>query len=247
MLAALASVLLLHGLTGSPDELAPLHAALKAAGCRVSSPMLAGHGTDVVALAATGRAEWLASADAALSELAAAGEPVTIVGGSAGGLLSVCLAAARPRDVTKLVLLGTPLAMRAIAALQIRAMLRLPVALRPRRFRVINKTAGVNVIDRTLAANLRSLPAYPLESLGELLDLMADVRECLARVTQPVLIVHGALDSAVPVTEADRIATLLVHAARIERLVLPGSAHLVGIDRDRVALAEHLVRFVQEP
>jgi carboxylesterase len=211
------------------------------------SPLLAGHGADVDALAATTRAHWLESANAALSEIAAAGEPVTVIGGSAGALLAICVAAARPHDVAKLALLAAPLSLGTITALQIRLLLRLPAAWRPRRLRVIRKRRGVNVIDRTLATALRSLPAYPLEALGELLDLIAEAEACARRVTQPVLIAHGALDSAVPATQADRLAAALRNARRVERVVLPRSAHLVGIDHDREVLAARLLEFVQAP
>ena len=68
--------------------------------------MLSGHGRNVAALAKTGRADWLASADAALTDMVnATGKPVAIVGSSAGGLLALHLAVTRPRDVRALVLL----------------------------------------------------------------------------------------------------------------------------------------------
>ncbi len=234
-------------MTASPDELAPIHSALAAAGCRVLSPLLAGHGVDVTTLAGTTRAHWLESASTALDELRASGDPVTVVGGSAGALLAICLAARRPRDVSKVALLATPLSLGAITALQIRLLLSLPLKLRPRPLRVIRKPRGVNVNDRTLAADLRSLPAYPLEALGELLDLMREAAAQISRVTQPVLIAHGALDTTVPVAQANRLAAALVNARSVDTVVLPGSAHLVGIDRDREALAAHLIEFVRTP
>jgi len=106
------------------------------------------------------------------------------------------------------------------------------------------KPHGPNVSDRTLAAGLRSLPAYPLETLGQLLDMMSAVRGRLHEVTQPVLLVHGDLDAVVSRRQIDALAASLDHAARVERLDLPASAHLVGIDHDRVMLQERVASFL---
>lgn len=230
-------------MTGSPDELLPLAAALAAAGHAVETPLLAGHGGEVAALAPTRWTDWLASANAALSAAAASG-PVAIVASSAGGLLALNLAATRPRDVSGLVLLATPTSLSLMTTLQIRLRLLVPDALRPAGWNVIVKPHGPDVSDRSMAAGLRSLPAYPLQTLGQLLDMMADARTQVHQVTQPVLVVHGDLDAVVSRAQVDALAASLDRAARVERLDLPASAHLVGIDRDRVFLQQRVVSFL---
>jgi len=231
-------------LTGSPDELLPLAGALAAAGRKVHTPLLAGHGRDVAALAPTRWTDWLASAQDALSACVAGG-PAAVVAASAGGLLALRLAATRPHEVSGLVLLATPMSLSPLAVAQIRLRLLVPEAIRPAAWNVIEKERGPDVSDRTLAAGLRSLPAYPLQTLGQLLDLMADVRGRLHEVTQPVLLVHGDLDSVVSRRQVDTLAKALSRSARIERLDLPASAHLVGIDRDRVLLQQRVAAFLE--
>jgi len=233
----------LHGLTGSPDELAPLAGALSAAGHDVRSPLLAGHGRDVAALAPTRWTDWLGSAQDALSD-SVAGGPAAIVAASAGGLLALHLAATRPRDVRGLVLLATPLSLKPLVAAHIRMRLLVPEAIRPSSWNVIVKDHGPDVSDRSLASGLRSLPAYPLQTLGQLLDMMADARGRLHEVTQPVLLVHGDLDSVVSRQQIDALARSLRRAERVERVDLPSSAHLVGIDRDREQLQQRVIRFL---
>jgi carboxylesterase len=241
-------VLCLHGLTGSPDELAPLDAALSSAGFLARTPLISGHGADVAALAHTTYHDWIRSADEALTALVAeSGGPAAIVASSAGGLLAMHLAVTRPRDITRIALFATPTALSAVQVLKIRGALMLPAALRWPSIRVIKKPDGVNVADRTLAANLRSLPAYPIEALGQLLALMKMVRGEIPRVTQPVLIVRGALDAVVLQPQVDALARALTGAERVERLELPASAHLVAIDRDRDRLAADVIRFVGGP
>jgi carboxylesterase len=219
---------------------------LTAAGYLVRAPLLSGHGLDVPALAKTTRSHWIASADEALTSLLRECDgPVAIVGSSAGGLIACHLAVTRPRDVSTLVLLATPVVLTTGNALGIRLALMLPTALRPQSLNVVQKPHGPNVSDHSLASTLRSLPAYPIAALGELLRLMADTRARLDRITQRVLIVHGALDAVVTRAQMDRLAATLANAASIERLDLPNSAHLLGIDRDRDTLAAGVVTFLR--
>jgi carboxylesterase len=238
-------VLGLHGLTGSPDELAPLAAGLIASGYVVRTPLLPGHGQDVAALAKTTRHDWYAAADAALSAMVAECDgPAAIVGGSAGGLLAIRLAVSRPRDVKALVLLATPLGLPWVNAMKIRMALLIPPSLRPASVSTIAKPHGPNVSDRAMAAGLRSLGAYPIQALGDLLDLIADARRLLPNVTQPVLVVHGDLDAIVAREQADRLAAGLTRSERVERLDLAASAHLIAIDRDRDRLAQEVIAFL---
>ena len=238
-------VLGLHGLTGSPEELAPLTTALTASGFVVRAPLLPGHGRDVAALARTTRHDWYAGADAALSSVVAECKgPIAIVGSSAGGLLAIRLAVSRPRDVTALVLLATPLGLPWMNAMAIRMALWIPAALRPKSISTVAKPHGPNVNDRAMTAGLRSLAAYPIQALGDLLDLISETRRLLPRVTQPVLVVHGDLDAVVTRGQADRLVASLTGSERVTRLDLAASAHLIAIDRDRDQLAREVIAFL---
>jgi esterase/lipase len=73
---------------------------------------------------------------------------------------------------------------------------------------------------------------------------MADARQLLSRVTQPVLVVHGDLDSVVSRKQADALAAGLTSSDRVTRLDLAGSAHLIAIDRDRDHLAKEVIAFL---
>jgi carboxylesterase len=238
-------VLGLHGLTGSPDELAPLATALTASGFVVRTPLLPGHGKDVATLATTNRHDWYAAVDAELSSMVAeCGGPVAIVGASAGGLLAIRLAVSRPRDVRALVVLASPLALTWTNTMLIRIALLIPPALRPASLSTIAKPQGPNVSDRAMAAGLHSLNGYPIQALGDLLDLMSDARRLLSSVTQPVLVVHGDVDSVVPRKQADALAAGLTKSPRVTRLDLAHSAHLIAIDRDRDRLAQEVIAFL---
>ena len=156
--------------------------------------------------------------------------PVAIVGASAGGLLAIRLATSRPRDVRALVLLAAPLRLPMDERHDDPHGVVIPSALRPASLSTIAKPHGPNVSDRAMAAGLHSLNGYPIQALGDLLDLMADARRLLPRVTQPALVVHGDLDAVVTREQADALAAGLTSSPRVIRLDLAGSG---APDRDR--------------
>ena len=75
---------------------------------------------------------------------------------------------------------------------------------------------------------------------------MTSVRSRLGAITQPVMIVHGGLDTTVVAAQMNALAGALTNAARITRLDLPASAHLLAIDRDRDRLAQEAIAFLRE-
>lgn len=83
--------LALHGLGGSPEELAAPIAALEAAGLRVEAPLLPGHGASEAAYLASGYADWRALALERYRALCGRG-PVLLLGYSLGGLLALEIA-----------------------------------------------------------------------------------------------------------------------------------------------------------
>ncbi len=84
--------LLLHGLTGMPNEMKPIERVLEELGCQVSVPMLAGHGAGQKELLDSGWKDWLQTGRDALAELSGTCDVVVIGGLSMGGLLPIPLA-----------------------------------------------------------------------------------------------------------------------------------------------------------
>jgi len=90
-------VLLLHGLTGMPNEMRPVAKAMEKIGCQVEVPMLPGHGAGQKELLATGWREWFSGASKALNNLSQTCDQIVIGGLSMGALLPVLLAAENPK------------------------------------------------------------------------------------------------------------------------------------------------------
>lgn len=102
-------ILLAHSLGGSPADVRYVAQNLARAGYTVSCPLLAGHGADRAKLAATTWWDWYASLEEAHDRLRAECERVIVGGLSAGGVMTLHLAAKRPEGVDGIMLMSPTL------------------------------------------------------------------------------------------------------------------------------------------
>lgn len=240
-------MLCLHGLTGTPYEVAPLAHALRVAEFSVSAPLLAGHGGTTATLAATRWHDWLASAEAAFEQLreASGGGAVAVLGFSMGGLLALRLARLRPESVSALVALSVPLRLRPWQIAGAKAWRRLPAFLRRGRLAVLQKRGGSDVTDQDVRRDNPGMPELPLAGIVELVDLAEIVRRDLTFIRQPTLVAHGELDHTIALQASYELAGSLA-AEIVNRLWLPRSGHLIGVDVEHAELAEAVVRFLKQ-
>jgi len=82
------SALLVHGMTGTPYEMRYLGERLAARGVRVRGVRLTGHARTPEELGAASYDNWYESVVKGLEELRQFGEPIVVVGLSAGAVLS---------------------------------------------------------------------------------------------------------------------------------------------------------------
>ena len=82
----------------------------------------------------------------------------------------------------------------------------------------------------------------PLEGVLSLIELGELVRKNLPQVLAPTLVIHGAHDRTVPLEDSLELAGT-IGATEVERVWLPRSGHLVGIDVERRTVIEAVVRF----
>lgn len=107
----------------------------------------------------------------------------------------------------------------------IRALKADPGALMTRFGALVNQGDTIaRDLTRLLAANHRAAMAAPA-ALAQGLDWLADLdfRPLLPKVTQPVLLIHGALDPLIPLSAAQAAATALPDASL---QVFPNAAHV---------------------
>jgi carboxylesterase len=88
--------LLLHGLTGMPNEMRPIAKALEKIGCVTETPMLPGHGATHKELLDSGWKDWVRGSRQALEQLSTRCDQIFICGLSMGALIPVLLAVENP-------------------------------------------------------------------------------------------------------------------------------------------------------
>jgi carboxylesterase len=208
-------VLILHGFTGSPWEMAPVCDALEARGYTVAMPVLAGHATAVQALGETTWQDWLQSAEDALVWLDGHCDVVHHVGLSMGALLTLLMARQRPQErLGRIALLAPAICMPPWQRVVILAFARLGWPT------VLGK-------EDPILANGQKPPGYqaiPLRAAASFVALQ-DLAVAEARPL-PALVLHGTLDLTIPCEPAcARIPQLLGAQARVERIA--GAGHLL--------------------
>lgn len=235
-------VLLLHGLTGTPYDVAPFADSLHARGLAVRAPLLAGH-SDLSTLETTSWRDWYASAEAAFDELHAGGRRrVLVVGFSLGSLLSLRLAALRTTDLAGLAVLSVPLTFPGWQRTAIGALARLRTTPGLGRLVGMLPKDGPDVRVERAFRQSPSLRGFPFPSLAEMVALQDEVLDLLPYVRTPILLLHGRHDHIAPVEHCDRVAQR-VGSSHVHKVVLPQSFHILAHDLDRAQAEAELVGF----
>jgi carboxylesterase len=244
-------VLLIHGLGGSPAELAPLARALGDAGHTVCSVQLAGHGSGEAALAASSAEDWRESALSAHAILSRRCDRVVVAGLSMGALLALDIARLRPKRVHGLVLLAPALRLDGWAMPRLaRYAGNLPPRLVPQSFSVAERHPYGIKDERMRALVLAGMQsrhsgtvfATPLRALIAFQSIADEMRRHLHEVRQPTLIIHPREDDMASLSNAQEIAAGLVGLTDL--LILDDSYHLVTLDRQRRLVQERVTAFV---
>lgn len=229
------AVLLMHGMTSSPQMVRPVAEHLAEQGFTVSAPLLPGHGTRWQDMARTRYADWLAATVTAAEQLRAGHRTVVCFGLSLGGALVTDVAAHRPDLVDGLVLVNP-----AFAATDW-------------RLRVIPTLKHVVPVAQGLADDiLREGPprelAYkwtPLRAFDSFIEQWPRLVRALPQVRQPVLLMRSRHDKVVPPLSAE---TFLAEVGSTDVTVqwLEESAHVATLDHDGDSVIAATLDFVDK-
>jgi carboxylesterase len=204
---------------------------------RCRGPIMPGHGGDPRALGKIAWPEWVEGARRELVNLGPA-RRTFLVGCSMGALVACALAHTERERVTGLALLAPALELSGTARLAgLLARTWLGELLPP-----IPKAGGSDVRDRAMRRDNPTMPAVPLEAVGELVDLARHVDALLPAITAPALVVAGRHDHTVKLSGARRLAQR-IGSGPARLVVLERSFHLVGIDVERDRCAEEVSGF----
>ena len=233
---------LVHGFTATPEEVRPLGDALAAAGFPCRAVRLPGHGTVVTDLATVSHRQWIATVEDAVRTMEKDVPRVAVAGVSVGALLGLAVAAIGDPPLHALVLLSTPLRFADERTAALRFVAWVPGAISPAR--LVRKRRGRDIVDEAARARSVAYDAMPLTAVVELLRLRARVKRTIARVTQPVLALHGRRDHTAPLANIDVLRRLFA-GRPLETQIFEQSAHVLTEDGERDAVAARVVAFLE--
>lgn len=226
-------VLLCHGFTGSPHSLRPWADDLAGRGLTVSVPLLPGHGTRWQDMQLTGWQDWYAEVDRELRALGDRCERVFVAGLSMGGTLALRLAQKHGTAVSGLVLVNPSVKADSPALRAVPVLSRLVPSVKGIASDIAREGAGEVAYDRT-----------PLRAVHSLTKFWAVVRAGLPQVTQPLLLLHSAVDHVVHPSNA-AVVLSSVSSADVTEVVLERSFHVATLDHDAERIFAESYAFVE--
>lgn len=252
-------VLLIHGLTGTPNEMRIVAKGLNQAGFTVYAMQLAGHCGDEADLCRTTWHDWYQSVQQAADFLKQHVDHLFVAGLSMGALLSLKLAADYPQLVKGVGVYGVTFtydgwsmpfwAKQLFFLLTFLKKLHLfqktsfiekpPYGLKDERIRA---TVAASMFSGDSAA--AGLAGNPFPALAEMQWLAKEVRQQLPQVIAPCLIMHSGHDDIANINTNARLVEKNV-SGPTRFVVLDDSYHLITIDRQRREVINESVQFFQ--
>jgi len=215
--------LLIHGLNGTPEELAEMEAFLQAKGIITENILLPGHGVPVREMASLGWEDWANAVRRELRLLKQRCEFVFLVGHSLGGALALHVAA--HEEVTGIVTMCAPLHMYPGLKRLVGIVSRITPML-PRLHDDVRDPGARRRYNRNV---YRLAPVAPVYSM---LQFLPQLRGELPRITVPILIMTAINDHVVPARDGREIYRLIgSHDKHL--LTLHRSYHMIMMDHDR--------------
>lgn len=225
-------VFLSHGFTATTAEVRLLAGYLHERGYTVAGPLLPGHGTRPEDLNRVRWPDWVNAGEAVYQQLRARCQQVWVGGESAGALVALYLASEHPEAAG--LLLYAPALKLTLRPLDV-ALLHLLAPFKP-----YVRKGEIGVPDRW-----QGYPVNPLKGTIQLLQLQKEIKKRLPRITQPILIVQGRLDTTVHPTAPEIIAQGVRSPVKAIHW-LEHSVHTVIIDREWQQAAELTLHFIEQ-
>jgi carboxylesterase len=226
-------VVVCHGFTGSPVSMRPWADHLVEQGWSVRLPLLPGHGTHWRDANKTTWHDWYATVDQSYAELKRRCDKVFAVGLSMGATLVLRLAEVHGAQLSGIVLVNPTVTMAR------RDGLLLPVA-----GRILSNVPAIGNDIKKPGATEGAYDRTPLKAALSLKALQRVVRADLAKVTQPLLLLHSADDHVVPPVNS-AIVYAGVGSSNKREIVLTDSYHVATLDHDAEKIFDESVSFIR--
>lgn len=250
-------VLLIHGLTGTPNEMRILANGLHKAGFTVYAIQLAGHCGTEADLCKTSWQDWYQSVQEGANYLALHVDNVFVAGLSMGALLALKLAADRPDQIKGVGVLAPTfyydgwsmpfwakkfffllVYFKKLGIFQkVSFIEKPPYGLKDERIRAVVSESMLNG-----DAASAGLAGNPFPALAEMQLLAKNVRAQLSKVVSPCLIMHSGNDDIANIETNAKLVEKHVSGSK-KLVVLNESYHLITIDSQRREVIKECITF----
>ncbi len=255
------SVLLIHGLTGTPAEMKPIAQRLARKGFSVMCPALAGHCGSVANLDKSRWQDWYGGIAQSFEALKAQHSRVYVAGLSMGALIALLLAKEHGERIDGLCLLSTTFFYDGWNIPHIRRKLLLPIVLNTplKYFMHWNEKPPYGIkCERTRAmvhAVLEKRDAQASEKVGifrtsalTLLEnnrLISATKKVLPQVSAPTLIIHSTEDDTASLKNAYYVSRRIA-SKTVESFFVDDTYHVLTLDKRRADVANRMVAFFKK-
>ncbi len=236
--------IVVHGLTGTPACVQVVSDKLEQAGFEVKAPCLAGHGGTIADLAQVSWQDWYATVKKAYFDLKNSCELIYYTGISLGALLGLKLALERGSEIRALALMGTPLQLAPLEQILVPT-----VKYSPLRYLItsVKKDYQRSVADpqgrKFYQEN--SLARIPAQAVFTLCDLQKHLLLEINKVSNPILLLHGAHDSVAPLVNVD-LAKQEIGSNDLETVILDKSKHVLTLDYQKNIATQKILDFFEK-
>ncbi|MFN4190886.1 MAG: alpha/beta hydrolase [Pseudothermotoga sp.] len=225
-------VLLIHGFTGSPHDMAYLAQRLFDEGFTVSVPRLPGHGTNHMDFLNSTWQDWVRRSIDAYLDLTSVCDKISIVGLSMGALLATIVAS---RLKTEKVVLAAPAFKVTDWRLKFTPFMGLFVQYKEKEPPIF-EDPSLNKLAQEYWNKVFIKPAAQLYKLQKI------ATKSLEMVDSPTLVIVTQKDNTVPMSVLDVIREHL--KSEFKTVVLEKSAHPVTNDIEKELVAEKIAEFL---
>ena len=231
--------LLIHGFTSSPKEMRWMGEFLNSHGYTCLGVRLTGHATRPEDMIRSNWSDWTASVEDGYQLLRCLNERIVILGLSMGGSLSLLMASRL--DVIGVVAMSAPYKLPDDPRLRHIDLIARTVPYMPKG----DGTPGAGWFDKEAWKEHISYPQNPVRSIGQLNQMLAEMRAALSQLHMPVLLIHSQDDDYVLPANMELIFAGLVNASDKTKLYVTGSGHVITRDAARQQVFQHALDFIQ--
>lgn len=221
-------LLLLHGLTSSPQEMQYMFDYFKKKDYTVYAPLMPGHGTIPEDLAQTTWQDWVNSSEKALEELNQHVSNVIMAGSSNGGNVALYIASHKSKvqkhNIKGVISISTPVVFRRDRLIKTLLPILKIFEKNQRKFYFRKK-------DRKLMKSKIHYKVLPLKSVSQCLKLIKTNKQRMHKISLPVLVLNTDTDYQLGINNGDYIYDSVASKIK-EKYLVHNAYHVIVYDSD---------------